>query len=116
MLIFPIVPEVELVQNRLTEVKNSNVKILSWDQIEAKAAAVQPRTFGKQAMSTYNAQKAVTMDRLQQLHGSLRNRPKETDFASPPKGLKVELMPHQKHAIAWMTWREEQKPSGGILG
>lgn len=24
-------------------------------------------------------------------------------------------MNHQKHALAWMTWRENQKPRGGIL-
>lgn len=67
-------------------------------------------------MSTYNAQKAVTMDKLQHLHSSLKSCPKETDFAEDPKGLKVDLMPHQKHALAWLLWRETQKPSGGILG
>lgn len=96
--------------------KDSKIKVLTWDQIEAKAAAVQPKTFGKQAMSTLNAQRAVTMERLQQLHGSLKTCPKETDFVEDPKGLKVELMPHQKHALAWMLWREGQQPSGGILG
>lgn len=24
-------------------------------------------------------------------------------------------MDHQKHALAWMNWREKQKPRGGIL-
>jgi len=24
-------------------------------------------------------------------------------------------MDHQKHALAWMTWREQQRPCGGIL-
>lgn len=24
-------------------------------------------------------------------------------------------MDHQKHALAWMFWREKQKPRGGIL-
>lgn len=24
-------------------------------------------------------------------------------------------MDHQKHALAWMTWREKQNPRGGIL-
>ncbi|CAG9821124.1 unnamed protein product [Phaedon cochleariae] len=91
------------------------IEILSWDEIAAKAGAVVPRTFGKQAMSTYNAQKAVTMDRLQQLHGSLATCPKESDTAVDPKGLKVELMPHQRRALAWLMWRETQTPSGGIL-
>ncbi|XP_023015318.2 transcription termination factor lodestar [Leptinotarsa decemlineata] len=93
----------------------SKVKVLSWEEIENKAGIVQPKTFGKQAMSTYNAQKAVTMDRLHQLHGSLKTCPTEDDLTEDPKGLKVDLMPHQKRALTWLMWREMQKPSGGIL-
>ena len=33
-----------------------------------------------------------------------------------PAGLTVTLMAHQSKALAWMTWRESQVPSGGILG
>ena len=33
-----------------------------------------------------------------------------------PAGLKVELMQHQKQALAWLQWREQQHPPGGILG
>ncbi|KAG5871687.1 hypothetical protein JTB14_033395 [Gonioctena quinquepunctata] len=93
----------------------SKVQILSWEEIEAKAGKVQPKTSGKKALLTYNAQKAVTMDRLQQLHGSLKTCPTENDLAEDPKGLRVELMLHQRRALAWMIWREEQEPSGGIL-
>jgi SNF2 family DNA or RNA helicase len=32
-----------------------------------------------------------------------------------PSGLKVELMGHQQHGLAWMTWRERQNPPAGIL-
>lgn len=88
----------------------------SWDEIQANAQAVMPRTFGKQALSTYNAQKALTMDSLHQLHGSLKSCPGENVFEKDPGGLKVELMPHQKRALAWLMWREKQTPSGGILG
>ena len=49
------------------------------------------------------------------LHGSLESCPAENVLAEDPEGLKVTLMDHQKHALAWMHWREKQKPRGGIL-
>ena len=33
-----------------------------------------------------------------------------------PAGLTVSLMSHQSKALSWMTWREKEVPSGGILG
>lgn len=36
-------------------------------------------------------------------------------LAEDPVGLKVSLMNHQKHALAWMSWRERKLPRGGIL-
>lgn len=76
---------------------------------------MQPNTFGKQALQTLNTQKALTLDMLEGIHTSLKTRPDENTFETDPKGLKVELMPHQKRAIAWLLWREKVKPSGGIL-
>ncbi|CAG9859723.1 unnamed protein product [Phyllotreta striolata] len=89
--------------------------LVPWTQIEAGAKVVQPKTFGKQALATINLQRQLTMDRLQQLHGSIENRPKDTDLMAPPEGLKVELMVHQRSALSWLMWRETQKPPGGIL-
>lgn len=36
-------------------------------------------------------------------------------LAEQPRSVKVPLMKHQRHALAWMNWRERQKPRGGIL-
>lgn len=52
---------------------------------------------------------------FQDLHGSLKDCPGPDVLAEDPKGLKVSLMDHQKHALAWMAWREQQRPRGGIL-
>lgn len=52
---------------------------------------------------------------FQDLHGSLKGCPAEDVLADNPTGLKVELMDHQRHALAWMAWREQQRPRGGIL-
>ncbi|XP_019880780.1 transcription termination factor 2 isoform X2 [Aethina tumida] len=91
------------------------LQTMTWTDIQAGAAQVQPATFGKKAMATYNNQKALTMDRLKQLHGAIESCPKEDTMAEDPKGLTVELMPHQKRALAWMLFREKERPSGGIL-
>lgn len=56
------------------------------------------------------------MDALKTLHKSLETCPSADSVAQDPEALLVELMPHQKHALLWLLWREKQKPSGGILG
>lgn len=71
---------------------------------------------GKKALETLNKQQTLTHKRLEQLHGSLTTRPTEDERAKDPYGLNIELMDHQRHALAWMLWREKQKPKGGILG
>ena len=40
---------------------------------------------------------------------------REVEAEDPPL-LTVKLMPHQRHALAWIAWREQQHPPGGILG
>ncbi|KAM7363018.1 transcription termination factor lodestar [Cochliomyia hominivorax] len=86
-----------------------------WEELSAAVNEIQPKYTGKQGMATFNNQKALTVDRLKDLHGSLESCPAENVLADDPKGLKVNLMDHQKHALAWMHWREKQKPRGGIL-
>ncbi|XP_012532592.1 transcription termination factor 2 [Monomorium pharaonis] len=73
------------------------------------------RELGKKAQATRDKELALTVDRLQDLHGSLIARPSEHEKVEDPRGLKIHLMPHQKHALAWLLWREKQKPSGGVL-
>ncbi|GAB1287919.1 Transcription termination factor 2 [Apodemus speciosus] len=62
----------------------------------------------------YNVWK-ITSDAIDELHRSLESCPGETVVAEDPAGLKVPLLPHQKQALAWLLWRESQKPQGGIL-
>ncbi|VVC40113.1 Hypothetical protein CINCED_3A018495 [Cinara cedri] len=83
--------------------------------IKKAAANVDINAMGSKAYSTYRAQQAMTMDVLHSLHKSLETCPPSNILADDPQGLKVELMDHQKHAIAWLMWREGQKPHGGIL-
>ncbi|XP_075145312.1 transcription termination factor 2-like [Haematobia irritans] len=87
----------------------------NWDDLSAAVNQIQPTHTGKQGMATFNNQKILTVERLKDLHGSLETCPDENVRADDPKGLKVSLMDHQKHALAWMFWRERQKPRGGIL-
>jgi len=41
----------------------------------------------------------------------------EQDFSNvcKPKGLKVNLLPHQNYSMLWLKWREESYPHGSIL-
>ncbi|XP_072824029.1 transcription termination factor 2 [Vicugna pacos] len=57
----------------------------------------------------------ITSEAIDELHRSLESRPGETVVAEDPAGLKVPLLLHQKQALAWLLWRESQKPRGGIL-
>ncbi|XP_033002489.1 transcription termination factor 2 isoform X1 [Lacerta agilis] len=57
----------------------------------------------------------ATSDAINQLHSSLKSCPKEETVVEDPPGLKVSLLLHQKQALAWLLWRENQKPCGGIL-
>lgn len=74
------------------------------------------KQLGKKAQATMDKELALTVERLKDLHGSLVARPSENEKAEDPRGLKVNLMPHQQHALAWLLWREHQRPSGGVLG
>lgn len=76
----------------------------------------ESRQLSLKAQATRDKEYALTVERLQDLHGSLVARPSEKEKAEDPKGLKVQLMPHQQHALAWLLWREQQRPSGGVLG
>lgn len=53
---------------------------------------------------------------LQQIKLSQKTMPGLRDFADQPRLINGELMSHQRHALAWMIWRENQFPKGGILG
>ncbi|XP_058516092.1 transcription termination factor 2 isoform X1 [Ochotona princeps] len=57
----------------------------------------------------------ITSEAIDELHRSLESRPGEAAEAEDPAGLKVPLLLHQKQALAWLLWRESQKPQGGIL-
>ncbi|KAH0569156.1 transcription termination factor 2-like [Cotesia glomerata] len=70
---------------------------------------------GKKALETFRNEQALTVERLEHFHGSLLSRPTENERAEDPRGLVVSLMPHQQHALAWLMWREQQKPRGGVL-
>lgn len=86
-----------------------------WSKITAALDAIQPEHTGRVGLNTFNTQKQLTVERLKQMHASLETCPTEDTLAATPKGLRVELMDHQRYALSWMMWRERQKPRGGIL-
>lgn len=86
-----------------------------WSKITDAINAIKPVHTGHIGLKTFNVQKTLTVDRLQQLHDSMQTCPDESMLADTPRGLKVELMEHQRYALSWLMWREKQKPRGGIL-
>lgn len=73
------------------------------------------KEMGKKALATFEKEKALTVERIEHLQQSLNRCPEEDEEADNPRGLKTKLMSHQKHALAWMLWREKEKPPGGLL-
>ncbi|KXJ73840.1 hypothetical protein RP20_CCG014912 [Aedes albopictus] len=101
--------------DRKSNNNNNQVVNISWDDIQKEVDKIQPKHTGKQGIATFETQKTITIDRLATLHKSIEGCPSEDTLADPPKLLRIELMDHQRHALAWMLWRESLKPRGGIL-
>ncbi|KAF7994559.1 hypothetical protein HCN44_004031 [Aphidius gifuensis] len=70
---------------------------------------------GDIAKATFEREEQLTVETLKNFHGSLETCPDENVLHKDPRGLKINLMPHQKHALAWLLWREKQKPPSGLL-
>ncbi|CAL1528102.1 unnamed protein product, partial [Lymnaea stagnalis] len=58
---------------------------------------------------------SITTEVIDRLHKQLETCPAENTELPDPRGLKVSLKPHQRHALAWLAWREQQIPPVGIL-
>ncbi|XP_075023574.1 transcription termination factor 2 isoform X3 [Calonectris borealis] len=78
-------------------------------------SGVQSLYGGRMTEDRIRAVHSATSDAINHLHKSLESCPTEQTVAEDPSGLKVPLLPHQKQALAWLLWRESQRPCGGIL-
>nr|XP_009937790.1 PREDICTED: transcription termination factor 2 [Opisthocomus hoazin] len=70
---------------------------------------------GRMTEDQIRAVHTATSEAINHLHKSLESCPTEQTAAEDPSGLKVPLLLHQKQALAWLLWRESQRPCGGIL-
>ncbi|NXU09889.1 TTF2 factor, partial [Pardalotus punctatus] len=70
---------------------------------------------GRMTEDLIRAVHSATFEAINHLHKSLESCPTEETAAEDPSGLKVPLLQHQKQALAWLLWRESQRPCGGIL-
>ncbi|NXC46282.1 TTF2 factor, partial [Penelope pileata] len=78
-------------------------------------SGVQNLYGGRMTEDRIRAVHSATSDAINHLHKSLESCPKEQTVAEDPSGLKVPLLLHQRQALAWLLWRESQRPCGGIL-
>ncbi|XP_035673009.1 transcription termination factor 2-like [Branchiostoma floridae] len=70
---------------------------------------------GRMTASRLQQVAGVTSEAIERLHKSLESCPPPEAEMGTPASLRVSLLPHQRQALAWLTWREGQHPSGGIL-
>ncbi|XP_045442951.1 transcription termination factor 2 isoform X6 [Pipistrellus kuhlii] len=85
------------------------------NELRKPPAAPQENLNGPPNQERLHAVWKITSEAIDELHRSLESCPGETAVAEDPAGLKVPLLLHQKQALAWLLWRESQKPQGGIL-
>ncbi|KFV54993.1 Transcription termination factor 2, partial [Gavia stellata] len=78
-------------------------------------SSVQNLYGGRMTEDRIRAVHSATSEAINHLHKSLESCPTEQTVAEDPSGLKVPLLVHQKQALAWLLWRESQRPCGGIL-
>ncbi|XP_016976270.1 transcription termination factor 2 isoform X2 [Drosophila rhopaloa] len=109
------VPAIKVTNAIFNAPKAPQIDTPDWEDLSAEVNQIKPVYTGTQGMATFNNQKALTVESLKDLHGSLKDCPGPEVLAEDPKGLKIALMDHQKHALAWMSWRERQVTRGGIL-
>ncbi|NXY02743.1 TTF2 factor, partial [Pteruthius melanotis] len=79
------------------------------------SVGVQNLYGGRMTEDRIRAVHSATFEAINHLHKSLESCPTEETAAEDPCGLKVPLLQHQKQALAWLLWRESQRPCGGIL-
>ncbi|XP_009889951.1 PREDICTED: transcription termination factor 2 [Charadrius vociferus] len=78
-------------------------------------SGVQNLYGGRMTEDRIRAVHSATSEAINHLHKSLESCPTEQTVAEDPSELKVPLLLHQKQALAWLCWRESQRPCGGIL-
>uniref|UniRef100_A0A670IHM1 Transcription termination factor 2 n=1 Tax=Podarcis muralis TaxID=64176 RepID=A0A670IHM1_PODMU len=93
----------------------SSLNLEAEESVKEEDSHMQALYGGRMTEDRLRAVYDATSDAINQLHSSLKSCPKEETVAEDPPGLKVSLLLHQKQALAWLLWRESQKPCGGIL-
>lgn len=94
-------------------VDEEEAELPQWGQI-VRGANQNNLTYGRRQMS-FVRDLSVVVNSLKQIYSSITSRPDDKQMSDTPVGLLVDLMPHQKHALTFMNWRETQQPPGGIL-
>ncbi|NXR99852.1 TTF2 factor, partial [Oxylabes madagascariensis] len=79
------------------------------------SVGVQNLFGGRMTEDQIRAVHSATFEAINHLHKSLESCPTGETAVEDPSGLKVPLLQHQKQALSWLLWRENQRPCGGIL-
>ncbi|XP_059607981.1 transcription termination factor 2-like [Phlebotomus argentipes] len=105
------IKHIEKLQITETEVQNGVSANLGEE--EGAVGELPGRT--ERAEKMFHKREIVTIETISEIHKSLKQRPPEDLLMEQPDQLKITLMEHQRYALSFMTWREQNKPKGGIL-
>lgn len=86
-----------------------------WQKLKNDLYQIRPDHNTAQGLQTFHQQRSLTVERLYQMHKSSQSLPAQDAAAVIPTAIRVELMKHQRYALTWMQWREDERPRGGIL-
>lgn len=98
------------------EDEETNSKLSKLDKEEKKYQAPSARTITRlNNRDMFNEEKLKLLSERMIEVMEQKPDPLHLENAKSPKGLKVDLLPHQFYSMLWLQWREGNYPNGGIL-
>ena len=115
-------PDISRLMGNASEMQNIPKMEQSLTGSESESEKDEEEEYGsedelfKDFLQAFVGTSSATAQGLHNLKDTLSRYPDEHEFSEDPIGLRVPLMLHQKKALKWMLFRENESCPGGILG